>query len=62
MRWLAAAGSRRHLFHSPLSFAPTISVSWAAFLRPAAPLPPPLTCRGGCLFLLLPLTGWFGQV
>ena len=34
MRWLAAAGSRRHLSHSPLSFVPTISVSWAAFLRP----------------------------
>ena len=34
MRWLAAAGSRRHLSHSRPSFAPTLSVSWAAFLRP----------------------------
>ena len=24
LRWLAAAGSRRHLSHSPLSFAPTM--------------------------------------
>ena len=33
MQWLAAAGSRRHLSFSPLSFAPALSVSWAAFLR-----------------------------
>ena len=61
MRWLAAAGSRRHLSLSRLSFAPAIRVSRAAFLHPAAPLPPPLTCRGGCLFLLLPLTPMGGQ-
>jgi hypothetical protein len=49
MRWLRTAGSRRLASASRLSLTPAISVSWAAFLRPAAPLPPPLTCRGGCL-------------